>query len=832
MNIPFFIDRPAEGLNRRKIMELLAPAGTMSHIRAAIEGGADAVYLGGTSFSARRYADNFTEETMREAVRLCHLYGVSVYVTVNILIGDHEMEELEKYLLFLRSLAVDGLIMQDLGAAAAARRLVPEIPLHASTQMTVSDTAGAAFLKRLHFTRVVLARELSSEEISRVSRSCGMETEIFVHGALCVCYSGQCLMSSMIGGRSGNRGACAQPCRLPYELTDQEGHGLNGEKGRYIISPKDMMTLDRISRIAASGAVSLKIEGRMKSASYVYETVRAYRKALDEAGRGSSVSAEEYLRPVEKNFNRGYTHAYLDDRISGRMMTGEAPGNRGIPAGQAEITGRGSFSFRSSEKLVPGTLEGISYVTSRGELAFLPPHAVRPDGSGNGYRALYEKKPREHGTVYLHIRQKNRAFEKSEMNRRIPVSAFLRIAEGEPLCLTLADERGHRVSTVSDYRAQKADRHAAGLQETAEQLGRLGQTCFRLIRTEAENPGCLIPKSVLNRLRQEASEKLEEAIVRDFEEKHRQKTEIPGSGGDVFPGRASGMKSFSGDWELAARVENLEQAEEAAAGGVSRILFGGDSFRHESKTLGEYGAVADFCRSAGIRVTFCMPRIMREKDRLFWKNRFFHLADMEPDSLSAESAGTALWAEESEKKPVLEGGSSLNIFNARSAEVLARHGFSFFMLSSELTAGQIRRLLQKASIPAGVWVRGRTEMMVSEYCVIQAVLTDTDKQRCPAPCRRGRYFLKDRQGRSFPVVTDQQCRMHILNSDVLDMAPYLPSLRESGIFRFSMDLRAEEGDIEKLCRLYADVLRGKAAPPPAGGRSQDMTRGHFFRGVL
>ena len=327
---------------------------------------------------------------MREAVRLCHLYGVSVYVTVNILIGDHEMEELEKLSSFSPFPGRGRLIMQDLGAAAAARRLVPEIPLHASTQMTVSDTAGAAFLKRLHFTRVVLARELSSEEISRVSRSCGMETEIFVHGALCVCYSGQCLMSSMIGGRSGNRGACAQPCRLPYELTDQEGHGLNGEKGRYIISPKDMMTLDRISRIAASGAVSLKIEGRMKSASYVYETVRAYRKALDEAGRGSSVSAEEYLRPVEKNFNRGYTHAYLDDRISGRMRRAKRRGTGAFRQGRRRSQ-EGDHFLSGLPRNWSRELEGISYVTSRGELAFLPPHAVRPDGSGNGYRLCMRK---------------------------------------------------------------------------------------------------------------------------------------------------------------------------------------------------------------------------------------------------------------------------------------------------------------------------------------------------------------------------------------------------------------------------------------------------------
>ena len=267
-------------------MEILAPAGSPELLYAAVEAGADAVYLGGKLFSARRFAGNFTNEEMEEAVHFCHARNVAVYVTLNTLIADQEMKDAVPYLRFLDSIAIDGLLVQDLGVARLAHEIVPNLPLHASTQMTVSNLAGVKFLESLNFRRVVLSRELSLEEIEYISSHCHVEIEIFVHGALCVCYSGQCLMSSFIGGRSGNRGACAQPCRMPYNLTNASGEPFPSQNGKYLISLKDMSGLEDIERLAHSRVASLKIEGRMKSPEYVYDVVSSYRTALDMVEEG------------------------------------------------------------------------------------------------------------------------------------------------------------------------------------------------------------------------------------------------------------------------------------------------------------------------------------------------------------------------------------------------------------------------------------------------------------------------------------------------------------------------------------------------------------------
>lgn len=286
-------------------MELLAPAGSPEHLIAALDAGADAVYLGGQRFSARKYAGNFSDEEIREGVKQAHIMGASVYVTLNTLIGDNEMKELERYLQFLATLPLDGLLVQDLGVAALATRIAPAIPIHASTQMTVSNLTEVKFLERLGFQRIVLSREVPLKEIKRITASCQAEIEVFVHGALCVCYSGQCLMSSFAGGRSGNRGACAQPCRKPYVLTDESGKRMSNDRGGYIMSMKDLMGLPHLEDLIHAGVASLKVEGRMKDASYIYRVISSYRKAIDAIEQGLSADMPSLKKRVEKKFQSG-----------------------------------------------------------------------------------------------------------------------------------------------------------------------------------------------------------------------------------------------------------------------------------------------------------------------------------------------------------------------------------------------------------------------------------------------------------------------------------------------------------------------------------------------
>lgn len=256
-------------------IELLAPAGSSEALHAAVQSGADAVYIGGTSFNARQSAKNFTIEDIKREADYCHLYGVDLHVTLNTLIKERELKKVIEYVEALNDAGVDALIVQDLGVAKLIRKICPDMPLHASTQMTVTSLEGVRYLEDMGFTRVVLARELSCDEIKKITDNAKAEIEVFVHGALCMCYSGQCLMSSILGARSANRGRCAQPCRLNYTLTDNMGTDINA----YALSPKDLAMVDELNRLRGIGVKSLKIEGRLKRAEYVSAVTGIYRRS-------------------------------------------------------------------------------------------------------------------------------------------------------------------------------------------------------------------------------------------------------------------------------------------------------------------------------------------------------------------------------------------------------------------------------------------------------------------------------------------------------------------------------------------------------------------------
>ena len=301
-------------------MELLSPAGGLRELKAAVVSGADAVYLGATAFSARAGAGNFTEDEMREAVAFAHTYGVKVHCAINTLIKETELGEAVSTAVLAAKCGVDALIIQDIGFAGHIRKVLPDMELHASTQMTVTSLEGVRYLEKKGFSRVVLARELSLDEIEHIAKNAKAEIEVFVHGAICVCYSGQCLMSSILGGRSGNRGRCAQPCRLPYELT--EGEKICGSG--YILSPKDMALIKHLDKLRKAGVASLKIEGRLKSAEYVSAVVGVYRKYLDSNG----AVTDEDMAELKNAFSRsGFTDGYLTKKLGREMMSHKNPAN-------------------------------------------------------------------------------------------------------------------------------------------------------------------------------------------------------------------------------------------------------------------------------------------------------------------------------------------------------------------------------------------------------------------------------------------------------------------------------------------------------------------------
>ena len=333
-------------------IEVLAPAGSMESLYAAINKGADAVYLGGNKFSARAYASNFDNENMQKAIDYAHSYGVKIYVTINTILKENEIEEAVRYVGYLYEIGADALIIQDLGLFKRIKEEYPDLELHASTQMTIHNGEAAIYFKEKGFHRLVLSREMTIDEIKHISKDLMIETEMFVHGAICVSYSGQCLMSSIIGGRSGNRGRCAQPCRMEYTLKGEK----SGEQKGHLLSPKDMCTIEDVKDIIETGTHSLKIEGRMKRPEYVAGVVDNYRKAVDKVLFKKKYNIQEGKGQLLQLFNRsGFTNAYLKGNTGKDMMSFNSPKNAGVPLGLVEKSGE----IKLKESLSLG--DGVRY---------------------------------------------------------------------------------------------------------------------------------------------------------------------------------------------------------------------------------------------------------------------------------------------------------------------------------------------------------------------------------------------------------------------------------------------------------------------------------------
>ena len=337
-----------------KKIELLAPAGNMEALRAAVAAGCDAIYFGGANFGARAFSKNFSNSEIIEAINYCHLYGVKVYITINTLIYDDEVDSFLEFVEFIHKNNVDAVIIQDLGMFDLVRKTFPNLELHASTQMHIHNLDGVKVMEGLGIKRIVLARETSIDDVRNVIKNTNCEIELFVHGALCISYSGQCLMSSLIGGRSGNRGACAGSCRLKYDVTDEYGNKLN--KGNYPLSTKDLNSLEYIGDLIDAGVSSLKIEGRMKSKEYVYKVVSVYRMAIDNYYKYRKIIInEDDMLELRKIFNRDYTKGFLNNAINNDIINGYRPNHMGVMVGKVIDYKKGIAKIRLSDNVSIGS---------------------------------------------------------------------------------------------------------------------------------------------------------------------------------------------------------------------------------------------------------------------------------------------------------------------------------------------------------------------------------------------------------------------------------------------------------------------------------------------
>lgn len=827
------------------MVELLAPAGSREALVAAVENGANAIYLAGNAFGARAYASNFDREALREAIHFAHLRKVAIHVTVNTIVTDEEMEPLRDYLRFLYEAGADAVLVQDLGVARVAHETVPDLPLHASTQMSVSSLEGVRALAELGFTRVVLARELSLKEIRHICAHAPVEIETFMHGALCVCYSGQCLMSSMIGGRSGNRGRCAQPCRLPYTLVDEKGQDVLGDKaGSYLLSPRDLSTIDVIPDLIEAGVSSLKIEGRMKRPEYVATVVRTYREAIDTyyAGKGYAVTQEE-RDDLAQIFNRDFTTAYLEGRPGKAMMSDRRPNNRGLLIGRVTaydwdariVTVKLSGRLGLGDQVDFWVKVGGRVTATISALTDAKGRAVEEGQAGDTVSFAIPSAVRDHDRVFkvYDARLMERAKETYASGapvRRIPVAIAVRAAVGEPLTVTLCDAEGHRGEGRTDFIGEPARKRPLSEEIIRKQVSRLGTSVYEMKSLHCDIAGeVMVPMSEINEARRKAVEALDALRLKEIEAReHRPEPK--------FTDRIARPTPKKADFLVA--VDTLGKAEAALAAGADGILFGGESYEHRVIAPEEYERAWQMAREAGARIDFNTPRIVHDGQQKHVERLLAAFDAFPPDAVHVHNiAMLALVRRLTDF--AIHADYSLISYNKQTLAFLKDYGVSGATLSPELTAKEIRQLAKESPLPLTCIVHGRLELMVSNYCVTGSFLGGCGEGPCTQPCTRGHFALKDRKDALFPLAMDQFCHMHVLNSKVLSMMPHAMKFRAAGIETMQIEAKAMgEKEIAAIVKAYRKAMAFPEEPAEAQlswiheQEGKDITRGHYFRGVL
>jgi len=826
------------------MVELLAPAGSREAFAAAVESGANAVYLGGKLFGARQYAPNFTMDEMAEAVKFAHVRGVKVYVTVNTLVDDGEWAVASDYLRDLYDIGVDAAILQDFGVLRLAKRAAPNLPLHASTQMTAHNVEGVNLLAGLGFERAILARELSLDEISHICDKARCAVEVFIHGALCISYSGQCLMSSLIGGRSGNRGRCAQPCRLPYQLIGSAANPLTEkiDAGEYLLSPKDLQTIEIVPQLISAGIASFKIEGRMKRPEYVAIVTDAYRQAIDSYVQhpGEYVVEKETLQNLEQIFNRGFTTAHLFGKQGTEMMSDRRPNNRGVLAGRVIrwIAGERKAHIRLEAPLrVDDIVEAWVKVGGRVNMEvsslFVDGVAVSSAEADSEVLIPCNEPVRTGDRVFktfdIRLTERARALFNKIGNRRIAVDIAVTAEMGKPLTIEVKDLEGNCVDASTGFIVEAARKQPLTTELLETQCSRLGATPFILRNFTAQiGENVMAPISEINAARREALSKLEDKRLARFDrpplpqfEVAKQKQVTAASGLLLRP-------------ELVVRVETPQQVSSALEAGADWIYLMGESFSKRDCSIDYYAKILEQTRSAGKRIVFGLPRILRGGEIDDWKELLNGFAVLEPDAVGVGNPGA--WAMVREHKNLkIHVDYTMNIYNQEAIRLCDELGAISATLSPELTLAQVERLAGVADIDVECLVHGRIPMMISEFCAVGSYLGKSDAATCSGACSKGPFFLRDRKGEEFPVITDDACRMHILNAKELNMLPYVDRFMSAGVKKIRIEAwdktPEETGKWTAFYRQALDSGKSKQFALDDAERGE-FTRGHYFRGVL
>ncbi len=841
--------------------ELLAPAGGMEAFVAAVENGADAVYLGARAFSARGYASNFSDNELEEAVDYAHLRGVKVYVTVNTLLKEEELENALKLLSWLRKIGTDAIIIQDIGLISLAKKFLPDLPLHASTQMTLHNSKGVEFVTQLGIERAVLARESSLEEIKRIKEITGTEIEVFIHGALCISYSGQCLLSSLIGGRSGNRGFCAQPCRKKYRLYC-EGKPIK-TIGSYLLSPKDLNTTSGLGALIEAGIESFKIEGRMKRPEYVAGVVRIYRRLIDRYIKNPAeyFISEDEQETLTQLFNRGFTQGYFFENPLWELMSRENPHNRGVPAGM--VIGYDIHSnlihIRLSRPLRLGDGIMVENAETRSEdkgkiisSMYTGKGPVYSAGSGDTVEIPFDSKAPSKSTVYrTHDKKLMDSLKKESgsgsLRPKIPVFIKATVAPGCPVRLEVKDRDSNAVMVESEYLVEKAEKQPTSKVRIETQLSKLGTTLFEAAELHVIVEGdVFVPMGQLNELRTKAINQLENLRIAIWKRKPCDVSQFSSQFFESFKRTEKEAGKTIHETmlpQLSVSVYSLEGLEGALAGGADRIYFGEGLFRGPDATGQKRDSAQELhsifekavteTQNAGKKIYFITPKIVKDSEMESLEKTLSYVMQRGVDGVIVSNLGTLNLAKSRNIPFIVD--SPLNIFNSHTFSFLLQEGAQLAVISPELTLEKLKKVVSYG--PAECIVHGRLELMESEHCLTGGLLGN-NKGKCSAPCRSGTFTLVDEKHYEFPLLMDYQCRMHLLNSRSLCMLEYVPEILESGVLSLRIETLGMENpdEIRTVTRAYRNTIdnyletgnRGRESCEKLG---KGFTNGHYFRGV-
>jgi len=804
--------------------ELLAPAGDRDALEAAVRAGADAVYFGLQGFNARARATNFDAAELGETMRWLHEHGARGYVTLNTLVFDAELPSVEAAVRACAEAGVDAVIVQDLGVARLARAIAPELPIHASTQMTCTDASSVELAREVGATRVILARELSLEDIAKVKRGTDVEVEVFVHGALCISYSGQCLTSEAIGGRSANRGACAQACRLPYELV-VDGELRDTADRAYLLSPEDLESSALVPDLVRVGVSSLKIEGRLKGPEYVGATTRLYRKAIDSATGTGVAPTEEERRAALQTFTRGSGPGFFPGADHQRLVEGRACDHRGLEVGalRAVESFRGHMTLvvelavdlaRGDGVLVEGGFASEGEVGGRVWTLSVGGHDVERAHAGDTTHVWLGPDVRLGTELGKTARENARrvfrtsapAVAKKIMNELEQAPARtrldLRIAGrvGEPFVLEGRTASGGFARVTGDANIEEA--RSAPLDEKAlrEKLGKLGDSPFELGSLDVGLPaGTIVPVSSLNRARRALVEALAVTAMLHHPTTGASYTDLLAAALPPERPRPTGG--------LFVLCRNLEQATAALDAGADGVYL-------DFLELTGTGEALRLLRERGAFVGVAPPRIRKPGEEKIDR----YVTSLAPDAILVRGLGALRELSRGETRPLAIGDFSLNVTNRLTASEVLGRGLAAFTPSFDLDAAQLLDLVgaSASGVAFGPWaeviIHHPMALFHMEHCVIAALLSEgRDHRTCGRPCDRHQVSLRDRAGVDHPVEADVGCRNTVFHARPQSAVQLLPQLVAAGVGRFRIELvREKAADVTRLVTAYRRAIETPA----------------------